>query len=105
MYKIILGFFLLFSPSLSYALCLQNCQQETARLVDSQSFSSPRGSISNSPYARGSISTGDVKNSVFGDMNIRVGHERVDIKTDSNSNNNTIDANINSTIILGDMKQ
>lgn len=105
MYKIILALLILGFPSVSHALCLQNCQQEAAKIVDSQSYGSPYDAVSNSPYRQRDISAGDVKNSVFGDMNIRVGHERVDVKTDSNSNNNTIDASINSTIILGDMNK
>jgi hypothetical protein len=87
-------------PSLSNALCLENCRQETARISNFSGFENENTS---SPHQQRNIRTGDVKNTVFGDMNIRVGHERVDVRTESNSNNNTIDANINSTIILGDM--
>jgi len=106
MYKIVLALLILISPSVSHALCLQNCRQEAARIVDSQGYGSPYDAVSNSPYRQQRpINAGDVKNSVFGDMNIRVGHERVDVKTDSDSNNNTIDASINSTIILGDMNK
>ena len=99
---IMLSYFILL-PSLSNALCLQNCKQEKARFFEVSDIGSPSSGNVNSPSADHNIRTGDVKNTVFGDMNIKVGHEHVDIRTDSNSNNNTIDANINSTIILGDM--
>jgi len=46
-----------------------------------------------------------VKNSVMGDMNIKVGHEKLDINIGSNATENTVDASISSTIILGDMKK
>jgi len=92
-------------PSLSYAICLQNCQKEAARIQGFSNGSRLDEMTSGMPRPARNIEAGDVKNSVFGDMNIRVGHERVDIRTESNSNNNTIEAGINSTIILGDMNK
>ncbi len=95
---------LLFVPSTAGALCLENCQAEAER---NYSFSDAGSAYAPRPNSSGgrNIRAGDVKNSVFGDMNIRVGHERLDIRTESASNNNTIDATINSTIVLGDMNR
>jgi len=96
-----LYFFLL--PSLGNALCLQNCRQEASRIGTSRNSSYLDQMTSSMPPPVRNIKTDDVKNTVFGDMNIRVGHEKVDIRTESNSSNNAINASINSTIILGDM--
>jgi len=102
----IMMLYFFFLPSLGNALCLQNCQQEISKIRQFSDFGSSDGGGSQlSPSAQRNIRAGDVKNSVLGDMNIRVGHGRVDIRTESNSNNNTIDAGINSTIILGDMNK
>ena len=100
---VIMFTYFVFLPSLSSALCLENCRQERSRFFEVEDTGSPSSGNINSPSSDRNIRTGDVKNTVFGDMNIRIGHERVDVSTQANSNNNKIDANINSTIILGDM--
>lgn len=106
LYVTLLTLYFFLQPSLSNALCLQNCQHEASKMRRFSDFGSPSaGDAQPVPSEQRNIRTGDVKNTVFGDMNIRVGHERVDIRTESNSNNNTIDTGINSTIILGDMEK
>lgn len=97
-YILIAATLLVSMPAVSYSFCLKNCRQEKS----SSSFDSSSYGYS-APYQEENTSMGDVKNTVFGDMNVRVGHERIDIKTETDSNRNVIDASINSTIILGDM--
>lgn len=104
--QIVLSAFFFLAPSLSDALCLKECTIQMPRpqiSFDNRSLMGP--TYNNTTFRERSPNIGNIKNGVAGDMNIRVGHERVDIKTDSNSNNNTIDASINSTIILGDMNK
>lgn len=105
MFRFFLVSCLIAIPMVANALCLENCQMEAAAIRSYDGFGAPGAR----PQERGSgnrnIRSGDAKNSVFGDMNIRIGHERVDVRTESASSNNTIDASINSTIVLGDMNQ
>jgi hypothetical protein len=105
--QIVLSSFLFFVPSLSDAICLKDC---TTKMPAASSVSFDNRSLLGPAYNNTTVrdrspTIGDMKNGVAGDMNIRIGHERVDIRTDSNSNNNTIDASINSTIIMGDMNK
>lgn len=87
------------------AICLKDCETTTPRRAISLYGTSGQNSSSEMEYADQNSNMGDVKNTVFGDMNISIGHESVEISTESNSNQNTIDASINSTIILGDMNK
>ena len=105
MYKMALTILLVLSPSIAQALCLENCRQEAAAIHSYDDFGDPDARAQNGGSGNRNIRAGDAKNSVFGDMNIRVGHERVDVRTESASSNNTIDASISSTIVLGDMNK
>lgn len=96
---------LIILPALSFALCLTECRQGTSKPIISNDNHSVGYKSDEVNYRERSHNTGDVKNSVMGDMNIRIGHERLDIRMDSNSSNNSVDASISSTIILGDMKK
>jgi hypothetical protein len=80
------------------AICLNNCANNDARMKGSFGSQDVR-------HREKSHNTGDVKNSVMGDVNIRVGHDKLDINMDSKSKNNFVDASVSSTIILGDMKK
>lgn len=98
--------FLFFFPTISEAMCLKDCVSSAPKLSMPPLLNWPSNiSAQNLENRDRSPDMGDVKNSVVGDMNIHVGHKRVDIKTDSSSSNNLIDASINSTIILGDMNK
>jgi len=98
--------FLFLLPTLSEAMCLKDCVSSTPKISAPPLLNWPSGiSARNFENRERSPEMGDVKNSVVGDMNIHVGHKRVDIKTDSSSSNNLIDTSINSTIILGDMNK
>ena len=92
-------------PASLKAGCLTDCEETNAVSRPANIYYDQLASPYSSNYRDRSHNIGDVKNSVLGDMTINVGHEKVDIRTDSNSNNNVIDTSINSTIILGDMKQ
>ncbi len=95
-----------FIPKLGNAICFQNCQQAASTSsMTSLNDNSIGYQTDNLQYRERSHNTRDVKNSVMGDVNIHVGHDRMDIKMDSKSNNNTVNASVSSTIILGDMKQ
>lgn len=99
---IILMLITMIMPMTADALCLQNCQKPNAV----PTFNSVGGYQRNAVRSRErSHNTGDVKNSVMGDVNIKVGHEKLDIKMSSGAKNNTVDASVNSTIILGDMSK
>ncbi len=87
---------LLLLPATSRAICLKDCTS-TAQRTESDRFDS-------GDYREKSHNTGNVRNSVMGDMNVNVGHKRLNLNIGSGSNN-TVDASINSTIILGDMKK
>ncbi|MFH1874954.1 MAG: hypothetical protein ABH859_07210 [Pseudomonadota bacterium] len=93
----------LLNPIYAQAMCVENCEAQAARpaIIDYGSFNQAQAGQMN--FRENSHNMGDVKNSVLGDMHIQVGHEKIDIRTESNSNNNQIDTSINSTIILGDM--
>lgn len=104
MIKIITTILILVIPAISHSICLENCDEARPPIsFDSLSFNGAQ--TSNMNYGSPNYNTGDVKNSVLGDMNIRVGHEKVDINMDANSSGNTVDTSINSTIILGDMEK
>jgi hypothetical protein len=105
MHLLILTIMIFLSPSIAQALCLENCRQEAAAIHSYDDFGDPNARSQNAGSGNRNIRAGDAKNSVFGDMNIRVGHERVDVRTESASSNNTIDASIYSTIVLGDMNK
>lgn len=90
--------FLLISVQVD-ALCLKDCNKST---TESTSLSSNH--FQNSNNRDGSHNFGDVKNSIIGDVNIRNGHERLEI-TGMEAKQSMIDASINSTVILGDMQQ
>lgn len=93
------------SPATAMSLCFTDCQATTARLSFAPQFSQV-GKMNDSYNQRErSHNTGDVKNSVMGDMEIRVGHEKLDIKMDGGTSNSTVNASVNSTIILGDMNK
>lgn len=95
----------LFCGTSSFAVCLQNCTSESTSRQNAPNFNSIGTGANRVQYRERSHNTRDVKNSVMGDVNIRVGHDKLDIKMDSNSSSNTVDASVTSTIILGDMKK
>lgn len=104
--SVLLMVFLFFLPTLSEAMCLKDCASSAPKFSIQPIINWPSNiSAQNFENRDRSPDMGDVKNSVLGDMNIHVGHKKVDIKTDSNSSNNLIDASVNSTIILGDMNK
>lgn len=89
----------------AHSLCLTGCSEEKAA-----GHVSAGGTLAAYPtgqfrYRDGSHDTRDVKNSVMGDVNIHVGHKRMDVKIDQGSGNNSVNASVSSTIILGDVKQ
>jgi hypothetical protein len=88
---------LMTSISPAEAICLNDCQ--------SKGGMQSRPEITYQENRRRSHNFGDVKNSIVGNVNIRVGHDRIDIGGFQGSNQNYIDASIHSTVILGDMKQ
>ncbi|PIR18261.1 MAG: hypothetical protein COV46_00820 [Deltaproteobacteria bacterium CG11_big_fil_rev_8_21_14_0_20_49_13] len=94
---LIVLFATIFASQYAHALCLEHCSEnaKTGRALEHRDFS----------YRDKSHNTGDVKNSVMGDVNIHVGHKKMDVKIDQGSGNNTVNASVSSTIILGDMKQ
>lgn len=96
-------------PAFSHALCLKDCQPQAPISGRSFNYNSTPNSTNytadDMQYREKSHDTGDLKNSVMGDVNIRVGHDQLDIKMDSKSHDNMVDASVSSTIILGDMKK
>ena len=98
---------LIFSIPLSAsALCLRECVTDQSRGTLGSSGDFANNTQQNQADQRtGSHNFGDTSTNVMGDMNIQVGHEHVDIKGMENSTNSMIDASINSTIILGNVKQ
>lgn len=94
---------LLLSPTCCQAFCLKDCWK--TKNADSPAPHSAGHMADSIRYRERSHNTGDVKNSVMGDVNIQVGHEKLDVRIDSGTNNNSVDASISSTIILGDMKR
>lgn len=84
----------LLGPQPGAALCLKDCDPAAVK---------PNYQIDT--YSReGSHDMGNVKNSIVGDVTIKNGHERLEIK-DIKSKETFIDASINSTVILGDSKK
>ncbi len=102
--KPILIIFLVVFPLILNAFCMNSCKN-----TSSQQGTAPEFDGFPAPPANGtrqnSDDIGDVRNSIMGNVNIRVGHEHLSINMDSNSSANTVDASVSSTIILGDMKQ
>jgi hypothetical protein len=94
---------LLLSPTCCQAFCFKDCRK--TKNADSPAPNSIGYMADSVRYRERSHNTGDVKNSVMGDVNIRVGHEKLDIRLDSGTEDNSVDASISSTIILGDMKR
>ena len=94
---------LLFS-SLSQALCLKDCQSSQRGTIRTAGPST-NYQQNQADQRVNSHNFGDTSTNVMGDMNIQVGHEKVEIKGMENSTNSVIDTSINSTIILGNVKQ
>ncbi|MBI4211090.1 MAG: hypothetical protein HY540_00485 [Deltaproteobacteria bacterium] len=92
-------------PLTASALCLENCVDRKPEPLASMALTSPQDTTIEPQMRERSHNTADVKNSVMGDVNIRVGHEKLEIRSEGTSHSNTVDASIQSTIILGDMKQ
>ncbi|MBI2501087.1 MAG: hypothetical protein HYW02_06430, partial [Deltaproteobacteria bacterium] len=92
---------LLLSPSL-FAFCLQECERGSAGRKGPSAIGSV-GSIgwqSNDNRLR-SHNFGNNSTAILGDMNIRVGHERIEINGMRDSQNSMIDASITSIVNLG----
>lgn len=85
----------------AHSLCVKDCEMKGVR----PRFDTFTANSGMSPYRERSHNTGDVKNSVMGDVNIKVGHEKLNINIDSKGDDHMVDASINSTIILGDMSK
>ena len=83
----------------SLAFCVKDCNQ-------SRSFapSADLAGRQNLEYRQQSHNFGDNSTSVLGDVNVRVGHEHMEIKGMENTSNTMVDASINSTVIVGNMK-
>jgi hypothetical protein len=93
-------------PAMANALCLSECQKHPPSLAGSNLAESTASLNTVKMSSSGDKQNiGSVKNSVLGDMNIRIGHQRVDIKTEDKAHHNVVDTSINSTIILGDMEK
>ncbi|MBI2082501.1 MAG: hypothetical protein HYT76_02935 [Deltaproteobacteria bacterium] len=108
--KKVIGALAIFSflfPGLSHALCLKECQMgDTTQKGTIQNYGPSTNTQNNQADRRdGSHNYGDASMNIMGDMNIQVGHEKIEIKGMKDSTNSMIDASINSTIILGNMKQ
>lgn len=101
MRNVIIAIIIALAPMAASARCLQNCTQPGQDIL----FNSTGYRTDSVQYREKSHNTRDVENSVMGDLNIHVGHERLEINMDKNSKSNTVDASVSSTIILGDIKQ
>lgn len=86
----------------AWALCMRDCSSTTKPLSWPRAY---RPYTSQAEMREQSHNMRDAKNSVLGDVNIHVGHKQLDLRTEGASHGNTIDASVNSTIILGDMKK
>lgn len=82
------------------ALCLKNCRTEGSR----SSTLTPSISYQRSESRENSHNMRDVRNSIVGNVTIQNGHEKLEIGNVT-AERSVIDASINSTVILGDMKQ
>lgn len=89
---------ILLNPTLGYTLCLKDCKPGVNPSPSKTTFqyNEPR---------RNSHNFGDVKNSVLGDVQVRVGHEHIEIGGIGQGNQNYIDASVQATVILGDLKK
>lgn len=93
---------LLAFPLTSEALCLKDCVSTSS----SPQFNNSTLSYQPTEQRQESHNFGNNSTSVLGDVRIQVGHERVEISgPQSGSNNNFVDASVQSTIILGDLQQ
>ncbi len=95
----LIGGLVLLMQGRAEALCLKNCTQ----VGSSAAFLGPTYN-QNLEYRQQSHNFGDNSTNVLGDVNIRVGHEHMEIKGMENTSNTMVDASINSTVILGNMK-
>jgi hypothetical protein len=90
---------LLVLPQVLEATCLRGCESSPAS-VENSSVSQQGGERRTNSHNFGDNST-----AILGDVRIQIGHKKIEIKGMENSNNSVIDASINSTIILGNVKQ
>jgi hypothetical protein len=99
--KVLSTFLLLLSSSSSQALCLRDCSSEGLTLKSpvqrKTQFQPPE-------RRQKSHNFGDNNTAIVGDMNIHVGHNRIDIRGMSDSKNSMIDASVTSVINLGGSK-
>lgn len=102
-----LGSFFLLLPFSSQALCLKECRSGATAQRGTIQTSAPSTNYQQNQADRRyqGHNFGDTSTNVMGNMNIQVGHEQVEIKGMENSTNSMIDTSINSTIILGNVKQ
>ena len=85
------------------ALCLRDCNQASGGMISlapSVNYQQNQAEDRQKSHNFGNEST-----NVLGDVNVRVGHEHIEIKGMENSNNSLIDASVHSTVIMGNLKQ
>lgn len=95
--SIIFIMFLLILPVSGWGICFKDCQTLPPTLEQSPA-----------PLLEQRIRSHnfrDVRNSVLGNVDIRVGHDHLEIGGIGQGNQNYIDASVQSTVILGDLKQ
>ena len=103
--KITLWFSVLLFPLTGHALCLQDCATQSTSRNTSFNYQASQQQFTrnNDSFNREkSHNMGDTKNSIVGDVNIRVGHEHMDISGLQNSSNAMINASVTSVVNLGD---
>lgn len=87
---------LLILPQLAEATCLQNCDNSSNTQLNNSSI----GYQSNERRTR-SHNFGNNSTAILGDVNINVGHKRIDITGMKDSQNSMIDASITSIVNVG----
>lgn len=91
---------LLLPPSTSSALCINNCRPSTTNLMEKS-----RIDRQSNDFRMRSHNFGENSTNILGDFVVRTGHEHIEIKGIENSPHSVIDSSVNSTVILGNMRQ
>ncbi|MBI1908554.1 MAG: hypothetical protein HYS22_00055 [Deltaproteobacteria bacterium] len=91
-------------PLTTEAACLRDCAQDNAQ--DSGRAGNSYSGYGTNSYRDRSPTFGDNNTAILGDVNIHVGHDNVTIGGfGGNATGNFVDTSINSTIIMGNLKQ
>ena len=100
--RVLMAFLLSLVGTSAEALCLKECQNSEGQIQPKNKISFHDSSRASRSFNREkSHDISNSKNTIAGDINLQIGHERIEIGN-ANSPNSNINASITSIVNLGD---